>query len=119
MKDVNINKVSEGLDYELIPVDVDNDQAWDVRILRGQFPETVLRYGKIRFDGERDCLTFNFTVIDSPDDELTSGNHDLQDLAGDILEDVLERAYNEGWMVTGEDKSGNKSRTDDTEEPTD
>jgi hypothetical protein len=119
LKQIDINKVSEGVDYELIPVAVDNEQAWDIRILRGDFPETVLRYGKIKFDGIRECLTYNFTVISSPDDELTSDNIDLQELSGDILEDILERAHSEGWMVLGEDDSGNKSGTDDIEESTD
>ena len=48
---INVNKVSEGVDYELIPVEyVDNEAAWDLRILRGEFTESVLRYGTIAFD---------------------------------------------------------------------
>ena len=37
---INLDKVSEGVDYELIPVEyVDNEAAWDVRILRGELPK--------------------------------------------------------------------------------
>jgi hypothetical protein len=96
---INIDKVSEGIDYELIPVEyVGNEAAWDIRILRGEFIESVIRYGTIRFDGERDCLTFDFRVVDSPDPELSSENADLQDYAGRLLEDVLERGVHEGWV---------------------
>lgn len=97
---ININKASEGVDYQLIPVDVENDQAWDIRILRGEFVETVLRYGAIKFDGEKDALTFSFIVVESPDEVLSSDNEELQIFAGDILEDVLEKAVSEGWLVT-------------------
>ena len=48
-KTIDVNKVSEGIHYEMIPVEyVDNDAAWDVRILRGNFTETVIRYGTIK-----------------------------------------------------------------------
>ena len=50
-KKLNLDKVSEGVDYSLIPVeDSPNDQAWDVRILRGDFTETVIRYGNVALD---------------------------------------------------------------------
>jgi hypothetical protein len=100
-KKIDINKVSEGVDYQLIPVDDSpNDQAWDIRILRGDFTETVIRYGNVAFNEIKDCLTFNYKVVYSPDPLLTSDDVQLQEYAADILEDVLERAYAEGWLVT-------------------
>ncbi len=118
---INLDKVSEGVDYELIPVEyVDNEAAWDVRILRGEFTETVLRFGTIKYDGERDCLTFDFRVVESPDDELDSSSEDLQEFSGSILEDILERGINEGWVYGTEKKNGedvgNQSGTNDSEE---
>jgi hypothetical protein len=110
--------MSEGLDYNLVPVDEgDNDQAWQIR-LEKHFPETIIRFGNIKFDGVRDCLTFNFVVIYSPDNELSSQNPELQEVAGAVLEDILERAHQEGWLITGDDV-GNKTGTDDSEESTD
>jgi hypothetical protein len=115
---INVDKMSEGLDYNLIPTDdTDNDQAWDVR-LEKHFPETVIRFGNIKFDGVRDCLTFDFMVKSSPDNELSSQNTELQEVMGAVLEDILERAYQEGWMITG-DEIGNKTRTNDFEESAD
>jgi hypothetical protein len=121
---INLDKVSEGIDYELIPVDyVDNEAAWDVRILRGVFSETVLRYGTIKFDGERDCLTFDFRVVTSPDMDLDSNDLDLQQYAGEVLEDILERGIQEGWVYGTEQKTGdgvgNTTGTDDSTESTD
>lgn len=102
-KKLDVNKVSEGVDYKLIPVeDSPNEQAWEIRILRGEFTETVIRYGNVAFDGNRDCLTFNFMVSYSPDEDLTSENVALQEHAADILEDILEKAHSEGWLVTKE-----------------
>lgn len=102
-KKLDVNKVSEDVDYKLVPVeDSSNEQAWEVRILRGEFTETVIRYGNVAFDGNRDCLTFNFMVSFSPDGDLTSENVDLQEHAADILEDILEKAHSEGWLVTKE-----------------
>ena len=113
--------MSEGVDYELIPVEyVDNEAAWDVRILRGEFTETVLRFGTIKYDGERDCLTFDFRVVESPDSDLDSSSEDLQEFSGAILEDILERGINEGWVYGTEKKNGegvgNQSGTNDSEE---
>ena len=118
---INLDKMSEGVDYELIPVEyVDNEAAWDVRILRGEFTETVLRFGTIKYDGERDCLTFDFRVVEPPDSDLDSSSEDLQEFSGAILEDILERGINEGWVYGTEKKNGedvgNQSGTNDSEE---
>ena len=125
MKTLDLNKPSEGLDYELIPVEyVDNEAAWDVRILRGQFTETVIRYGTIKVDGEKDYLSFDFRVVESPEEELSSDSVPLQEYAGDVLFDILERGMTEGW-VYGQDKSkdngediGNTTGTNDSAEST-
>jgi hypothetical protein len=115
---INVDKFSEGIDYELIPVDCDNEQAWEIRINR-TFPETIIRYGKVKFDGIQEVLKFDFMVVKSPDENLTSENEELQDVAGEILQDILERAANEGWLYDGNGEPvGNKTRTNDTEELT-
>jgi hypothetical protein len=87
----------------LIPCDdVGNEQAWDIRILRGDFVESVIRFGNIRFNEETDCLNFNFLVISSPDAELTEENSELQDYAGDLLQSVLEDAIANDALLTKE-----------------
>lgn len=102
-------KASEDIDYELIPAEeVDNEQAWDVRILRGPFTETVIRFGNIAVNEEQGCLNFNFVIISTPDDSLTEEREDLQHFVGDILESVLENAISQEALLEDE-------RTTDTQ----
>jgi len=102
-------RVSEDIDYELTPAeDVENEQAWDVRILRGPFTETVIRFGNISLNETEGCLNFNFVIISTPDDSLTEEREDLQIFVGDILESVLENAIADGQLLENE-------RTDNTE----
>lgn len=119
---LDVNKWSEGLDYKLIPVDyVDHKDAWDVRILRGHWTETVIRYGTISMSGLDENLRFDFRVVSSPDPDAKSEDVQLQDVAGDILFDILDRGFTEGYVygkeIEGED-IGNKTRTNDSAEST-
>lgn len=105
-----IRKMSEGIDYALVPsVQAENDQAWDVRILEGEFVESVIRFGNIAFDGEKDCLNFNFVLVSSPDGDLNEDNEKLQEFAADVLASILEEAASSGSLVLGnpEDESEN------------
>lgn len=99
---MNLNKLSEGIDYNLIPADDDNAQSWNIRIEQGEFVETVFRIGNISFNDEDGCLNFNFDVVSSPDSELTAENLNLQEHVGLILEDILEQAIASGSLVTEE-----------------
>ena len=86
--------MKENIDYMLVPSDhmgVENETSWDVRILRGEFIETVIRYGNIKLNEERGCLNFNFVILSSPLD-LTTDDINFQEYAGDILESILEEA---------------------------
>jgi len=97
-----IRKVSEGIDYALVPSsEAENQQAWDVRILEGDFAESVVRFGNIAFDGENDCLNFNFMLVSTPDTNLTEANTGLQDRVAEILSSVLEDAAASGSLVLG------------------
>lgn len=83
---------TESKDYDLIPLDNDTD-AWGVRILTGQFTETVIKYGNIGFEGEGDdmVMKFNFDIISTPDDDLeVESNTELQELARNILFTIFE-----------------------------
>lgn len=98
-----MDKLIEGQDYALVPASaVENDQAWDVRILEGDFAETVIRFGNIAFNGETDCLTFNFVIVSTPDGELTTESVELQNRAADILACILEEAAASGSLVLGD-----------------
>jgi len=84
--------VTESKDYELIPLEDDAD-AWGVRILTGEFSETVIKYGNVGFEGEgKDMvMKFNFDIISTPDEDLdVETNTELQELARDILFTIFQ-----------------------------
>jgi len=84
--------VTESKDYELIPLEDDAD-TWGVRILTGEFSETVIKYGNVGFEGEgKDMvMKFNFDIISTPDEDLdVETNTELQELARDILFTIFQ-----------------------------
>jgi hypothetical protein len=87
---IDVNKLSEGIDYELIPAAQTNEQAWWIRALTGPFIETVISFGNLSIDGENESINFNFTIVESPDPDLTTDNEALQQYCGMILHDVIE-----------------------------
>jgi hypothetical protein len=91
--------VLEGIDFQLIPTDDDNAQGWDIRILKGDFIETVIRFGNISFNGPLKCLNFNYTIVYSPDDSLAVSNVELQEYVGSILETILDEAAGNGTLA--------------------
>lgn len=103
---INLDKVCEGIHYELTPVDEsDNRQAWHVRILEGDFTETVISFGNVALHEDNEHLSFNFSVISTPDDTLDEDNVPLQDYAALILEDIMERAIADGSIVYGDNEN--------------
>lgn len=98
---MNLNKKSESINYELIPSE-EHEQAWNVRILEGDHPETIIKFGAIAFNKVKDCMTFNFTVISSPDPDLTSESESLQIEAGEILEDIIAQGIEDGSVLLKE-----------------
>ena len=98
--------MEENTDYEIIPSHED-EQAWNVRILKGPFTETVIRYGVIKFNEIPKNMTFNFNLIYSPDSELTTENVDLQDFAGAMLEKIMANGIKEGSVAAREIKNAN------------
>ena len=75
---MNLDKVLEGVHYELIPQGEENAQSWGIRIMEGDYVETVIRFGNISFDAEQDCLKFSYFIISSPIDNLVEDDVDLQ-----------------------------------------
>ena len=78
----------ENADYQLIPAD--NDDQWNVRILTGDFIETVFSFGKLKVAGEE--LQFTYDLHYSPIEELKEDDLDLQFVVKEILVSVLESA---------------------------
>ena len=127
MNDI-LDKLSEGVHYEIIP-QTDDTRGWDVRLLE-EYPETVIRYGNVAFDGKRDALTFNYEIVSSPDPDLeVEKNLTFQEYCGRILSSIIDKSITDGSMIAQDKDTGEimatkenlewiqdeyKSRTDDT-----
>ena len=127
MNDI-LDKLSEGVHYEIIP-QADDTRGWDVRLLE-EYPETVLRYGNVAFDGKRDALTFNYDIVSSPDPDLQIENNlTFQEYCGRILSNIIEQSITDGSLLAQDKDTGEigakpetlewlkdeyQSRTDDT-----
>ena len=87
-------KHKENKTIELIPGEGDNDQCWHIRILEGNFVETVIQFGNVTIHGgdheDDGHMKFNFNVVTSPDSELTEESEELQETAGEILLALIE-----------------------------
>ena len=91
-------------DYELIPAEED-EQAWAVRVLSGDYVESVLRFGTISMNRvEEGVLTFDFTVISSPDPNLSTEDKNLQEYAGDLLQAIIRDGIESGSIITKGDE---------------
>ena len=127
MNDI-LDKLSEGIHYEIIP-QTDDTRGWDVRLLE-EYPETVIRYGNVAFDGKRDALTFNYEIVSSPDPDLeVETNLTFQEYCGRILSSIIDKSITDGSMIAQDKDTGEimatkenlewiedeyQSRTDDT-----
>jgi len=95
---INVDKLSEGVDYELIPAP-DNEQAWNIRVLTGPYVETVVRFGAISINGPEEAINFNFEIIESPDDSLSPDDEQFQTFCGLVLHDVIEMAISKDELI--------------------
>lgn len=112
MKELNLDKPSEFLDYKLEPVVVDGKDVWNVSFMREPYNDVTVRYDNVTIDGQDGVIKFNFDVIDTPDATVYNiENTGLQQFAADVLEDILEAAI--------KTYDGNKSTTNDSTESTD
>ena len=100
-----LDKLSEGVHYEIIPQS-DDIRGWDVRLLE-EYPETVIRYGNVAFDGKRDALTFNYEIVSSPDPDLeVETDLTFQEYCGRILSNIIEQSISEGTLLAQDKDTG-------------
>ena len=113
-------KHEENVTYELIP-DENREDVWNVRILEGIYNETVINFGAISFnEHEQGVMTFNFHIIESPDPDLTVDDEDLQEFAGDVLQEIISDAIKKDNGTIGfREMNESKSRTNNSSEYSD
>jgi len=104
MNDI-VNMLSEDIHYQIIPAENDI-HAWHIRILE-EFPETVISFGAIEYVGEDEDeghLSFNFSVVSSPDPDLTTEDLTLQEYCGRILNSIIDKSINDGTLIAKDEK---------------
>lgn len=108
-------KLSEKVHYEIIPAD--DPHGWNIRILE-EYPETVISFGAIKFEGEEEDgqIKFNFAIESSPDPDLTTEDLTFQEYVGRILGAVIDTSINEGTMVATDEKTGEMLATEEMTE---
>lgn len=99
--------MNEEISYEMIPIESDPD-AWAIRITSGEFIETVIMFGAIAFNQVKDHMTFNFEVVSSPNDQAVKENEELQQMAGNILSDIIAEGVKDG-SVQFKDRNENSN----------
>ena len=96
-------KLSENVHFEIIPSE--DKHGWNIRILE-EFPETVIAFDVIEVVEDEDQLSFNFTIIYTPDTDLSVESLPLQEYTGRILTSLLEVAVSDGTLVAQDKKTG-------------
>lgn len=89
--------LKENEDYELVPAEGIPD-AWGVRVLTGDYVESVIVFENIAFNEVKDALTFNFVVVSSPDQAVNADDPDVQQYAAKLLESIINKGIEEGFV---------------------
>jgi hypothetical protein len=89
--------LKENKDYTLVPLE-EHEDAWGVRFTSGPFPETTVVFGAIGFNKVKDNLTFNFEIKESPDQELTEDDEELQQHCAKVLEAIIVAGVEDGTV---------------------
>lgn len=94
--------MNEDSDYELVP---DEGDQWNVRLLT-EYPETVIRFGTIRFDGKTKTLRWNMSVVYSPDPDVSVEDADFQEHCGKVLQNIMDAQISKGNAVLTDRDTG-------------
>lgn len=84
--------MKENKNYQLIPNDDAGDEsqkAWNIRILTGEFVETVIGNIVLSTDEKKKQISFAFDVISTPNESATPDNAKLQSVVASIIADII------------------------------
>lgn len=104
------NDLKEFEDWRLVGVNgasvSDKIVDWGVQILlEGKYKDTILVFGEMSFDeveeNESAQMSFEYNIFHSPNKNVIQ-NEELNEMAGDIMVSVLEKAIDEGKAVFNE-----------------
>lgn len=99
--------LQENKDYTLVP-HTGHPDAWAVRLETGDYIETTIIFGSVRYDDVKEALTFDFEILETPDEMLTEDDEGLQTHAGMVLLSIIETGLEEGFVQTEGRESGDE-----------
>lgn len=99
--------LKENKDYKLVHHE-EHPDSWAVRLETGDYPETTIVFGAVGYDDQQESLTFDFQIVDTPDNTLTVENIGLQEHAGMVLLSIIEQGLEEGFVKAYDRESGDE-----------
>lgn len=102
--------MKENEDYKLILGDGDH---WNIRILTGEYVETVFSFGALALGSDEESLNFSLDIVSTPDVDLTVDDIEFQQYCGSILQSVLFHALERA--VSHVDETINEVDTDESQ----
>ena len=100
----------ETVDYEYV-VDEKDKASVHIKLLSGEYKDTVFKYGKVgvKEEGDKAYLQFNFDVIYSPIKKLDK-KLEFRNYIGDLLSTIITK------QLDVEETYYDENRTDDIKE---
>ena len=104
---IDLNKPLDEVDYRVISLKTaDEDDFWQVVLLKGEHQDKKLVFTDIEFDGRNGTLKFLLDVVDE-DGVLEKATPELEDLAFNILQDIIKSGLVDGSVVFDDQDSSN------------
>lgn len=100
----------EAVDYEYV-VDEKDKSSVHIKLLTGEYKDTVFKYGKVgvKEEGDKAYLQFNFDVIQSPIKKLEK-KLEFKNYIGDLLSTIITK------QIDVEETYYDENGTNDTKE---
>ena len=97
---MSIVRLIENEDYIILPVESENEQAWDVAITHEDYEGIVFRVGKLQVNGKTSRLSFDYKILELPEElEGQIKKDDLDEFVGLIVESALEKGILEDYII--------------------
>lgn len=104
---INLNKPLEQVDYNVTSLDlVDDENAWQVKLLTGEYKGKSLVFTSIEYNGSNQTLKFLLDVLDV-DNILEPTSADLEDYAFEILQDIIKKGIADGSIILNDKNADN------------
>lgn len=103
---IDLTKPLDQLDYKVVPINaIQESNAWQVVVLRGDHKDKNFVFTDIEYNGKTNNLRFSLDVVKNGNFEQTTP--ELEDLAFNILEDVIKRGIVDGSVLFDDKDSSN------------